>query len=55
MAYTDPGSGAMFVQIILAALIGGLYKIRRVFSRFREKKQAETATAGFASGNVLER
>ncbi len=37
-AYTDPGSGAMVVQIVFAAVIGGLYKIRRVFSRLRRPK-----------------
>jgi hypothetical protein len=42
MAYTDPGSGAMFVQIILAAIIGGLFKIRSLASRFRRKKDPET-------------
>jgi hypothetical protein len=38
MAYADPGSGAMFVQIILAAIIGGLFRIRRLISRFRRPK-----------------
>jgi hypothetical protein len=37
-AYADPGSGAMFVQILLAAIIGGLFRIRRVIDRFRGKK-----------------
>ena len=38
MAYADPGSGAMFVQIILAGLLGLLYRLRSVFSRFRRRK-----------------
>jgi hypothetical protein len=39
MAYADPGSGAMFVQIILASIIGGLFRIRTIFSRFRRRKE----------------
>ena len=35
MAYADPGSGAMFVQIILAGIIGGLFRLRGFISRFR--------------------
>ena len=42
MAYADPGSCAMFVQIILAAMIGGLFKIRSLASRFRRKKDQGT-------------
>lgn len=30
MAYADPGSGAMFVQIILAAMIGILFESARL-------------------------
>jgi hypothetical protein len=39
MAYADPGSGAMFVQIILASIIGGLFRIRTLFTRFRRRKE----------------
>jgi hypothetical protein len=39
MAYADPGSGAMFVQIILASIIGGLFRIRTFFTRFRRRKE----------------
>jgi hypothetical protein len=35
MAYADPGSGAMFVQIILAAFVGSLFRIRSFVKRFR--------------------
>jgi amino acid transporter len=38
MAYADPGSGAMFVQIILAAMIGVLFRIRKIINRFRRPK-----------------
>lgn len=38
MAYADPGSGAMFVQIILASIIGGVFKVRTLFTRFRRRK-----------------
>ena len=40
MAYADPGSGAMFVQIILAGIIGGLFRLRGFFSRFRQSATA---------------
>lgn len=38
MAYADPGSGAMFVQIILAGIIGGVFRIRSLFTRLRRRK-----------------
>jgi hypothetical protein len=38
MAYADPGSGAMFVQIILAGFIGGLFRVRSLVNRFRRQK-----------------
>jgi len=38
MAYADPGSGAMFVQITLAGIIGGLFRFRSFVSRFRRRK-----------------
>jgi hypothetical protein len=34
-AYVDPGSGAMFVQILLAAILGCLFRIRSIISRYR--------------------
>src|ERR1700722_5723031 len=34
-AYADPGSGAMFVQTLLAACVGCLFRIRSVIPRFR--------------------
>lgn len=55
MAYADPGSGAMFVQIILAVLIGGLYRIRSVFSRLRGRRTVETVAAGFPPADAIER
>ena len=36
-AYTDPGSGAMLVQVLLAAIIGGLFKLRSFFTRSRRR------------------
>jgi len=50
MAYADPGSGAMFVQIILAAMIGVLFRIRKIVDRFRRPK-AERESATFPLGN----
>jgi hypothetical protein len=37
-AYADPGSGAMFVQIILATIVGGLFRFRKFIARFRRRK-----------------
>jgi hypothetical protein len=44
MAYADPGSGAMFVQILLAGIIGGLFRIRKLINRFRRPKNIEPQT-----------
>lgn len=44
MAYADPGSGAMFVQILVAGIIGCLFRVRKVFTRFRNKTQREAQT-----------
>jgi len=38
MAYADPGSGAMFVQIILAASVGVLFRIHKIINYFRRPK-----------------
>jgi hypothetical protein len=42
-AYTDPGSGVMFVQIILAGIIGGVFRVRTFFTRFRRRKNEQTS------------
>lgn len=34
-AYTDPGSGIMLWQILLAAFAGGLFYIRELFERIK--------------------
>ena len=39
MAYADPGSGAMFVQIFLAAMVGMLFRIRKIINYFRRPKK----------------
>ena len=41
MAYADPGSGAMFVQILLAGMIGLLFRVRKFFNRFRRPKNVK--------------
>jgi hypothetical protein len=41
MAYADPGSGAMFVQILLAGMIGVAFRIRKIFTRFLPAKKTE--------------
>jgi hypothetical protein len=40
-AYVDPGSGAMFYQILLAGVIGGIFRLRRVTSWFRSRKKSD--------------
>jgi hypothetical protein len=44
MAYADPGSGAMFVQIILASFIGGLFRINSLIKRFRSRKKPQAGS-----------
>lgn len=44
MAYADPGSGAMFVQIILAGFIGSVFRIRTLVKRFRMPKDKDQNT-----------
>jgi hypothetical protein len=34
-AYTDPGSGALILQMIAAAAVGGLFYFRKLLSFFR--------------------
>ena len=41
MAYADPGSGAMFVQILLAGIIGGVFRFRKLIGRFRRPKKPQ--------------
>jgi hypothetical protein len=43
MAYADPGSGAMFVQIIIAASVGVLFRIRKIINYFRRPKNEQQA------------
>ena len=35
MAYLDPGSGSYLLQLLLAALFGGLFAIRMSWSRIK--------------------
>jgi hypothetical protein len=35
-AYIDPATGSYITQIIIAALIGGLFVIKQYFARIRE-------------------
>lgn len=51
MAYADPGSGAMFVQIILAAFIGLLFRVRSFISRIRGRKDEKDASPAFVLGS----
>jgi hypothetical protein len=48
-AYVDPGSGAMIWQVAAAAVIGGLFYLRKFFSRIKDfftgsVKQSEHAS-----------
>jgi hypothetical protein len=51
-AYVDPGSGAMLWQIAAATVIGGLFYVRRFFSKIRDmmsgskKSEANVGTQG---------
>jgi hypothetical protein len=33
--YTDPGSGAMVWQVLMAGLVGGLFYVRRIIKSIR--------------------
>jgi hypothetical protein len=39
--YTDPGSGALLLQIITATLLGGLFYFRKIKDRMFRKKLPE--------------
>jgi len=41
MAYSDPGFGAMFVQVVLVGVFGGIFRIRKLFSRLRRRKNEQ--------------
>jgi hypothetical protein len=43
MAYADPGSGAMFVQIILAGIVGCFFRIGTLVKRFRRRKNGQVS------------
>ncbi len=40
-AYTDPGSGALLYQLLLAAVVGASFYFRRLLSLFRSKKRRD--------------
>lgn len=35
MLYTDPGSGMLLWQVLVAGALGGLFYVRKIFSFFR--------------------
>ena len=37
-AYTDPGSGALIWQMLMAGFVGALFYVRRITSWFRSKR-----------------
>ena len=48
-AYTDPGSGALILQLILAASFGVMFYLRRIISWFRGlRSHKETVTSAKA-------
>jgi len=38
-AYTDPGSGALIWQFLVAAFIGGMFYLRKLVSWFKSEKK----------------
>ncbi len=54
MAYLDPGSGSYLLQLLLAALFGGLFAIRmswtRIKSFFRRLVNREDDTSDETTG-----
>lgn len=38
--YTDPGSGALLWQMLMASIVGGAFYFRRLLSWFRRDKPA---------------
>lgn len=55
-AYADPGSGAMFVQILLAAIVGCLFRIRSFINRFRRwRNKSESQTVPILGDENLTR
>jgi hypothetical protein len=38
-AYTDPGSGVFLMQTFYAAMIGGVFYLRRFLNRFTGRKK----------------
>ena len=44
-AYVDPGSGAMFYQILLSGVIGGLFRIRKLADWIRSRRNSKDNAA----------
>jgi hypothetical protein len=38
-AYTDPGSGALLWQMLVAAFVGVMFSLRRMAERFRSRRK----------------
>jgi len=38
-AYSDPGSGALLLQLLMAGLVGLLFQIRKITSWFKNRRQ----------------
>ena len=45
-AYTDPGSGALILQMVGAALVGGLFYFRKILSFFRRDRSRSGSDNG---------
>ncbi|MBZ5653575.1 MAG: hypothetical protein LAO18_24205 [Acidobacteriia bacterium] len=37
-AYADPGTGTMLYQVVMAAIIGGVFQFRKLASFFRRRR-----------------
>jgi hypothetical protein len=52
-AYTDPGSGTLILQMLLAAAFGVMFYLRRIIGWFRRlKSNRETTTATVLSATT---
>lgn len=55
LLYTDPGSGALLLQLLAASLLGGLFYLRKFKSKivqlFARRKPADPTSAASDNAN----
>ena len=54
LLYTDPGSGLMLLQLILASIAGGVFYFRSFFSRIFGRKSSAGAENAVADNTTEE-